>query len=216
MFDTKEEAEQKLYDTVVMFDGNPVHITGVTTRDNKPSLGYYKICEKNPTSSFTDIDDPNWDFKNLGGRLGYTDVVFDGRKQAVYTRRVPVRKAHRTQGLGYNNVKIDPLRDFKKLGLRGMSLNFGHLLTQPGFKSTLKKQFKSLNEAKSALEKDEELLSTSFDKNLALRRSPLGFIFLDYKGKEVGYTEDCHTFRVPKEFRYLDELFIEDHKMQVK
>jgi hypothetical protein len=76
MYETTEEAKQKLEGSVVLYDNVPVFISSITGSKKKVTLYYKKIpLNDSDEPQPRDISDPLWDFRSAGTRLGYTQVL---------------------------------------------------------------------------------------------------------------------------------------------
>lgn len=217
MYETQQEANQKLQTCIVSYDGSPFYVS--EAEGSGPGLRLYgMLCTVDKTQSPTvqySITDPKWEFKNLGGRLGYVNIDGWDYKSASYVRRVPVRAAQRTQGLSRSNVKISRLPPCAMLGLTGMSLTWDKINKQAGFFDTWAGTFPDIRAVRTQM-KRHDVTMRALGRFLAVQRSPLDLFYLLYKGEPIGRSEDLEVFKVPKQFRYLDELLIEDHNLKIQ
>lgn len=216
MYDTAVEADQKLKGTVIFHGDDPIYV--YTAQEGSPIKLQYRAYNKdlhNPKVEYVGINSGSLDMKELGNRLGYVNCLSgEGIGIVTYTRRTPVRKAHSTQGLSDSNVKCDKLHSIAKFGLSARNTAFS-LLENKGMEETLRGKYPSLSQVRYKMGKNETVWEMAFDPCLAVCRDANGLWKLHYKGGEIGWTDDLFTFRVGKEFRYLDELF-EVHKMRVR
>jgi len=215
MFTNVQEASQKLANTVVLFQNKPFLVTDIGGLPNAtPVVSGFPLPSGDPL--ILPITDTQWEFKNLGSRLGYINVEYKEYRQSVWSRRVPIRKAAQTQGLSAANVKISRLYANPTMGLQGTALMFQTLIRIDGFKRAFLRDYPSLEQAAKVIDRNPEVTSMAFDRLLSIRRSNLGLFYLCYKGQDIGYTEDVHTFRVAKQFRYLDELLVEEQHLHIQ
>lgn len=219
MYDTLQEVTQKVVKTVGLYNSVPRYINNAAVdpvNAERFLLASFECCPEEKTVEHIDARAQGWDFQNLGCRLGYMNIEYNGYKQAVWTRRVPVRKAQQTQGLSHNNVKCERVKANPMIGLPGTFLHFDTLRRLKGFRDTVDGKFPTLNAVTQKLSDEDDLVSQAFSRTLAVTKSPLGLFYLLYKGGPIGWTEDFNTFRVHKQFRYLDELLIEDNHLKVQ
>lgn len=214
MYDTALEASQKLAQCVVSYDGKPFCV--VETSGNNGSVVLHGKHLKASTTDSHPINDPLWDFRDLSSHLGYSNVEWRDYKQAVYSRRVPVRSSRQTQGLSHQNVRVTKLSGNKSAGIPGSQLSFLTLQNLDGFLKTWHGKFPDLKTVKDELAEHPEIVSQAFGRYLAVQRSPLGVFYLMYKETAIGFSEDCDRFKVPPHYRYLDELLIEDHHLTIQ
>lgn len=215
MYDTLPEAVQKLQGTVVAYDGEPFCITECYTPLTAIFLKGHICGTKTPVTVEHPINDPKLCFHNLGGRLGYSNVEYKDYNQAAWVRRTPVRKAQQTQGLSGYNTRISRLASNKTLGLVGLRLDFDIFRGLSCFKDMFLKKYPSLGEVGNRLEKTE-VTSQAFSRYLAIKRNPVGVYLLVYKDQDIGWSSNLSMFHVPRQFRYLDELLIEDNGLSIQ
>lgn len=212
MYDTAAEANQKLQNTAIMRDEDPIWV-GPATGSSPVMIAVRKFKDENWKSM--KINDPSLNMKELGDRLGYVNIRNGQVGLSVYTRRTPVRKAHQTQGLSDVNVYVDKSHTVPKFGISSKSWKLSYLLTI-GLEETMKKKFPTLSMVRFKMSKDETLWECAFDPCLAVCRDGNNLWKLHHKGIEIGWTDDLHIFKVAREYRYLDELLVEEHKMNVR
>lgn len=211
MFNTPQEAQQKLAGTVVLLDDKPVWIIGF--QENMKAE--YRFLGQVFDGKRKEIDYKGWEFKNLGHRLGYLNFKYKGFDVATYSRRRAVRKSHSTQGLSDQNVYVDPSRSFAKEGILGLRYKFSQM-ENLGMEDTLLQKFPSLSSVRYKMAKEQDIFQMAFDHSLAVSRDGKGLFKLDYKGNEIGWSDDLERFTIQSEWRYLDELFIDEHRMKVR
>lgn len=213
MFDTVAEAIQKIQGTVIMKGDEPVLIAEIGGRDKRVTATYRTL--DNPTYTVASLSDKDFETASLGGRLGYINLTHRNIQNATYARRTPVRRSHQTQGLHNTNVYIDPLRPVAALALPAHQYNFSTL--QYGFlKPTMQHKFPSLALVRRNFAKrTDDMVAQAFDPSLAILKGRNDLFHLMYKGLDIGHSEDLESFKVSKEWRYLDKLF-DDHSMKVR
>lgn len=211
MYDTKEEFNQKLSGCVVLYKDKPVHIIEASGGQKKIGL-HFKDLRLNKID-MAPADEKDWDFRTLGSRLGYTNVDLgkDSYQESLYLTRVAVRQCSNTQGLSYRNVKIPQLRGSVRLGLLRGPLGWGSLMDKPFFLDTLERKYPSLSAVSYNMRKNSRLCSQAFDPKFAVSRPDVGPFYLDYRGKNIGYSEDFDKWKVSKDFRHLYETLEHIH-----
>lgn len=214
MYDTVEEARQKLKQTIIMKGEEPVWVLDAGGQTGAVQLVYREFGQENTKS--ISIENKSLDMKDVGTRLGYINIPnHKGFGLSVYSRRMPVRIAHSTQGLSDKNVRINYTRYIKDIGLTEYPYKLAYLEGK-GLKETLQKKYPSLDATRYRLSRETNLYDIAFDPCLCICKEGNSLFKLRYKGIEIGWTDDLHTFRIEPKFRYLDELFIEDHNMKVR
>lgn len=213
MFDTVAEASQKLKNTVVMKDGLPIYVGDASGNDGAVKLEYKTL----PTmSGWKNCSIGSVDMRALGERLGYLNVNYSGVRTALYSRRCPVRKSHSTQGLSNSNVAIDRIRKevATKAGTVSYYPKFIDTLTW-GVDEALQGNYPGLSTIRYRMGRDESVMDMAFSRLLSVGRDKTNLWKLNYKGHEIGWTDDLEVFHVEDSWRYLDELF-EENKMKVR
>lgn len=212
MFDTVAEAIQKIQGTVVMKGADPVQIIEIGGRDGRVDALYRPL--NNGDMKTSPLSDKDWDVASLGNRLGYINLRHRDNDMSVYSRRAHVRRSHQTQGLHNTNVLVDPVKANNRLGIEPYLYNFSTLVNND-LRLTMKGEFPSLSSVRYKMNRDHTVAEMAFDKFLSLSRDKPDLFKLNYKGNEIGWSDDLDTFRVSKEWRYLDGRFA-DHSMKVR
>lgn len=212
MYDSVEEVRQKLEGSVVLYDNHPIKIMGAGGRKGSFNLNVLFLPDYQGTAKeVISLDDPKFDCWSIGGRLGYVNYTQDLYKQATYVKRIAVRNTHGTQGLTDRNVIIDRLKPYRRKRLGGLEIPFwDRMAACPGFVKTMKRVYPSFNRAVKALEDDDDIFSIAFNPHFAVRRTQYQDMFLlDYKGTEIGISNDLEKFRIQPEFKYLKDSLVE-------
>lgn len=213
MFDTVAEAQQKIQGTVIMKGEEPVLIAEIGGRDRRVTATYRSL--DNMQFHTASLSDKDFETASLGGRLGYINLAHHGVQTATYSRRSSIRRSHQTQGLHNTNVYIDPVKPITSMAIPTHQYNFSTLQNEY-LKATMQNKFPSLSMIRRNFTKHaDNMVAQAFDPVLAIHKGTNGLYNLMYKGQNIGYTEDLETFKVPKEWRYLDKLF-DDHPMKVR
>jgi len=208
MYDTREEATQKLASSIILFNDSPVYIQEATGRGSKIHLKYVHLRSGNERSN--DLNEPGWNYRNLGDRLGYfnSDLTIHGvgtYREACYSRRVAVRQSHSTQGLSHRNVRISDFRGSRKLALSRSGVGFQSVYNQPWFLDMLEKKYPSFSDVKSLFSSDKYTTSKAFSRQFAIYRPDDGPFSLEYRGYEIGKSDDLHRFKIHPDRNYLNE-----------
>lgn len=218
MFDTIAESDQKLANTVILYRDSPVVVGGSSGQDGAVSL---KVREFNlkPTLKkhewlTVSINDTDLNMKNLGGKLGYINIPYEGYFCTVYTRRVPIRKAQSTQGLSNVNVRVDVNDALYKTFSYMPPEVFMKYETIGGLKETMEEKFPSLMLIKMEAGKTN-FIESAFHRHLSIHKEFKDLFKLRYKNQEIGWSNDLDQFTVSREYKYLGELF-EENNMRVR
>lgn len=211
MYDTYQEAQQKLSRCIVLFHGETTYIREASEHSTGRVRLHHRFLRTNKDAA-NYIDEEGWDFRSLGKRLGYTNVQLTlgydpprEYKEAVYLRRVAVRQAHNTQGLSEKNVRWNDLRGSYKLDLRPREFEWASMIDKPWFCDTLEEKYPTFDDVRDRFKSDKTLISLAFDKKFALRRHDIGPFYLEYRGQDIGYTDDFSRWKIAEEYQYLTE-----------
>jgi len=199
MYDTKEEARQKLVGTVVIYDNCPVYVDAAGGNKNHVWLQFRRLpLDRGPESDKRDISDPRWDFRNLGSRLGYIMMGVPSSEvwDSVYTSRVPIRASR--QGLDKKTVKV--------LGVTSYPFAWEHILCQEGIVQTMQNLFPSSQEAFDKLVSSGNMIrSVPIGRRLAIMYDLVSPPVLLYRGDRVAYTDNGLKFKLAAHKQYLRE-----------
>lgn len=207
MYDTPEEARQKLESSVVLFNGNPVFIVGTGGKKGLVILKYRGIPLDNNTDVLQEnINNPLWDFKSCGTKLGYTLVYNPHQRfwESVYVSRVPTRSSR--QGLDDKTVSIinaDPMPTF--------NYTIQNLITKDSkFKDTIKGNFLETKEVyHRVVDQPTVYKSVPMNRKLILMYDRVSPPYLLYRNEKIGYTEDGVRFRLAKHKEFLKEELVD-------
>lgn len=174
----------------------------------------YRLTKK---TNWKEIDDPLFEFRNLGGKLGYINSEVEGITEAVFSWRLPVRKAHSTQGLSRHNVRTSMRLGCERLGISKYEFSFDNdgrdsIIEQPAFTETVQGKFPDIKEAARKITGQDIFISLAFNRKFAFRRDYIGPVYVQYKGKDIGYTDDFTKFKLHEDFKYLSESLEEIDK----
>lgn len=204
MYDTVEEARQKLENSTVLFEGQPVHVLQVSGKKNQVTLGYYPLpfsrgdCEG--PKDFVSISDKRWDFKSLGTKLGYINVEkspWHKGHEAVFASRVPTRNSR--QGLDTRTVRITQFYPEN-------NWEWTHILGVEGLNRTVNNIFPTAPEAVTMLyESPDHFRSVAIGRKLMMIFDKINPPNLVYRNEKVGYTENGKEFKLAPHKSFLAE-----------
>lgn len=206
MYDTRDEANQKLSSTVVLYKNLPVFIREVGGSNGpKLTLHFKYIRTGNLEEAY--ILDKNWEFRNLGPRVGYLNVDMGNGsyKEASYVTRMGVRASHNTQGLSQKNLKFVPLKGSKRLNLGPSGLVFTSVVNTAFFADMLEQKYPDVKAISNEFVKNPWLISKAFDRQFAIRQDDVGPFYLQYRGKDIGHTDDFSRWKIAPQYNYLQE-----------
>ncbi len=209
MYDTREEANQKLANTVVMYKNSPVYVRETGGQNGSGGSKLTLLFKHLRTGSLDEacILDRSWEFRDLGSRLGYMNVDLGngGHKEASYVTRMGVRASHATQGLSQKNLNFKPLKGSNRLSLSPLNLTFPTIYCLPFFSDMLEMKYPDLKDISTQFSKNTSLISKAFSRQFAVRRDDVGPFYLQYRGKDVGYTDDFYRWKISPQYSFLSE-----------
>lgn len=209
MFLTQEECNQKLKETVIFYGNDPVYVSEAK-KASSPILkcAYLPIPTTIP-AKFVEapIKDSLFNMKDLGTKLGYVNIEKSGFNEVTYSQRVGIRKVH--QGLCKSNVRFSDVMRNEQLGFIGALPEFDRLLNTDKITKTFKNLYPSLPESVSLLSESTKNLAVAFHRQFAIRKNYIGPLYLEYKGKQIGWSEDGTKFKIHEDFQYLLETLNE-------
>lgn len=210
MYETHEEANQKLKATVVLFKKDPVYILEAGGGKKHVTLTF-SYLEDQTKQEKKEINETGWNFRDLGSHLGYAN--FEGgikrHNEALFLTRMPVRQCSSTQGISQKNLNVPNFRGSHKLGLSPQGLSWNHVYLSKPFLRMLRDDYPDLRTISSQFSKDAWLTSKAFSREFAVRKDDVGPFYLQYKGKDIGYSDDLYRFKISPQFDYLRETM--DH-----
>lgn len=199
MYTTVEEAKQKLQDTVVAHKNMPFYVLEARGKTDDVELcGFY--CSDNRNVLAVNILDYDFDFRNLGERLGYCNLKCNGTNEALYLMRRPVRRS--VQGLSQYNVYLpsflsDPTSEGR--------WSFNDVYKTKGFQEAFTGEYPSLCDVSKLLSEDKSVFSVAFAREFCISKDTekVGPYYLKYKSRSIGYTEDLYRFKLSDKYKYL-------------
>jgi hypothetical protein len=204
VYDTREEAQQKLGSTVVLLDDTPVYVTDASDGGENLALHYIRL--RSGKAGETRIRDKGWEFRNLGPHIGYANYsITGGHCEALYLSRMGVRASHNTQGISNKNLRIPPTKGSPKLGISGGNISFNSFYSKPEFLDMLEQKYPSFKDVSKHF-KSPNLISKAFNRQFAVKRPEnYGDFLLQYRGRDIGKSSDLEKFRLLPEYSYLQE-----------
>lgn len=214
MYTTREEADQKLKGCVCLYKGQAVLIDEAGGTKDNVSLSYRNIRTKE--NAVSKIKDTDWEFRNLGPRIGYANLDFGtgSYKEAAYLTRAAVRQSHSTQGLSSKNVKIPRLKGSAKLGLGPANIGWTQVYLTTQFADMVEQKYPSIEEIREIFKKEPWQISLAFNRQFAINRPDVGPFFLEYRGKNIGYSKNMDRWDIGNDFDYLRE-YLEHIQLKV-
>lgn len=199
MYDTDQEANQKLAQSVILYDGRPVFIQQCI---NLNLLGWFLPLkgEVNFTANLP-IQDPKWRFSRI--RLGYVNMA----DRSVFLARQPIRRSRQgicrdnlisceTVEKGFTNVTPD---------------QFSRLIRIPEFVNTLKGTFPAFQECFEGVVRGGGRVSMAFSRGFCIERDDFDLAFIRHNAQRVAVSYDkSRTFNLPREFLHLRESLLEN------
>lgn len=199
MFDTEEDIQQKLACTVVLYDKKPKMVHSASTKGGKPGVMLTDLHGLNAV--WAPITDSLLDYKSLGGTLGYVNVVTDDYSQAVYLTRMAVRKS--IQGLSGANVSVPGLYPNYKTGAPGKNISWSLLLKNAAFENMVYGVYPKLSDMPGLFA--GHATSVAFHRLFAAKLHRVGPFYLEYRGKDIAWSDTPDAWNLSKNFFYLME-----------
>lgn len=202
-YETVEEIQRRLQDSVVFYDGKPVYIKEVRHPEDEEELKAKEIARvyfqelpygrrgqtqrKFLSSRKFDLTPPKLGYFNYNGSVSHVS-------------RRPIRGSK--QGLDATNCIISD----KSLNPSRV-LGFNELVTAAGFANMLLGVYPSFEEGLEALRGEATSVALSYDVAVSYDDDlEVGFLF--YRGKRCGFSLDG-TFNIPPKFKYVRETLAE-------
>lgn len=207
MYDSVDEANQKLRHTVCMYGKAPVYITQAGGTNSKITLALQYL--RSGALDEKNLTDKSWEFRDLGSRVGYVNIVMGkgSYNEALYLTRMPIRQSHNTQGLSQKNLYIPGMKGSPNLGLPQQTVTFAQLYVTKPFHNMMEDAYPDLEDLSDLFSKESWLTSKAFHRQFAVRRGDVGPFYLQYRGRDIGHSDDLQRWKVAQQFKYLDETF---------
>lgn len=210
MYDTVEEANQKLRHTVVLYNKSSCFIQQAT---GSKGLNLEFSTLRDGVILSKSINDKEFEFRNLGQKLGYANINLGNGSynEALYLSRMPVRQSHSTQGISQKNLHIPSLRGSQKLSLSPYILSFQQVYTTTPFHDMMEDIFPGLDVIEKEMAKKNYVLSRAFDRQFCVRRDDVGPLYLQYRGRDIGHSDHFYRWKLASQFSYLNETLEHIH-----
>ena len=204
MYDTAEEAQQKLANSTVLFNGIPVHILRSTGEKGNVSLEYTPLPYDRNVSNpkiWEKINHDGWDFRGLASKLGYVTLdKHGGPVEAVFCSRMPTRSSR--QGIDDRTCLVSSLRQAEDRG----RIQWSNVMYTPHLRTTINDTFPSIQEAlKTLFDHPKEVFSVAIKRKLMLTYDMVNPPNLVYRNEKIGYTEDGERVKLAKHKLFLKE-----------
>lgn len=207
MFDTSKDAYQKLGHTVILLNETPIWITGTGDGEGGGktwvTLKYYSlpVAEGDkPEAMECKLDEKEVDFRSISSRLGYMNTPSpEGDIQAIFLSRMAKRQS--VQGINQSNVTWTPF--ITKLGK--VEPEWNKFYKTEGFSNLLKGKYPSRTKAAKAVLDDGGVTSLAFNRWFAYKKTKVGPYYLEYKGKDIGWSPDLKKINLSKSYTHLQE-----------
>lgn len=187
MYDSAEQAQLRLGQTIVGYDGKPVYVHRV----NKAEELECSLMNRMEALITVALNDPKLNINKFP--LGYVNV----RNRAVYLSRSPMRQQR--QGLCRQNVLVK----------NAAGVNFLDVAKTPGFVDAWTNVYPTIKDCLNQFDINPDLKSMAFNRRWALYQDKdLGFFELLYRGERVAWG-DPQGFVLPSEYSYLRESLAE-------
>jgi hypothetical protein len=198
LYDSLDEAVNRLVNTMVTYDGAPVYVTHVERhgKDFQLSLSRFPYDGRDQFNALA--SDPL--FKGFQSPpLGYCNFFYR-RADTTWCERIPSRQ--RRQGLSGDTCNAVSL-------VSGLRIPWNELYISDGFNEMVRGEYPSFDEAFQRLIPSS---SIAVARDFAVRMSEGGYTFLYYKRDEVGmFVRDNLYLRSDRQ--YLSEMIIEHNNL---
>lgn len=205
MFDTGKDAFQKLGHTIILLHETPIFV--VSCEDgpkNAVILKYWQLPNKEASPELQEVklDEAHVDFRTLGCRLGYLNATApSGDEQCVFVSRTPRRQT--VQGINPSNLNftyfINPTSGSK------VEFDWKKYYKDTSFADMLKGKYPTRKQAQKYIIENENVTSLAFARWFAFKKKKVGPMYLEYKGKEIGWSADLKKINLSKAYTHLQE-----------
>ena len=203
------QARERLSNTVVMYDGEPVYILDIYSGDDfddRVPRAYLTYCSApNDPPKRKRLDSPKFNkFRDLPS-LGYLNCPKYG---AVFLERRAARS--RLHGLCDTNVSVQYFgRDGNTYDLRRMDGGWKLYYTTTGFLESCKDAFPTLEEV---LLNIKENTSIAFSRKFAVYRDELGLRWLYRNEQRIGLFPNAKSLCLISKFKFYREEIMAEPK----
>ncbi len=209
LFETAEDVNQKLGNTVILQKGEPVYVKGVAEAVHNPKnlkifVGDLPLFRTAKDFRKESLWDTSLDWKSISTKIGYCNASKHDQKEALFIQRVPIRKS--IQGLSGYNTKISHWSANPVFGNDVQSVSLDSLMRDDGFVEMFRNNYPDARTAGSCLIKDGTMISVAISRYFAIVSKQVGPFYLAYKGTEIGWSDDpTYRWKIGKTFEHLQE-----------
>lgn len=201
MYDTSEDANRYLTQTVIFYRGIPKYVRGVSVGVGKEILLQVDDLPNMNGGIIVNLSDPALNIREFRSAVGYmNNVTTDGGKsyRAHYVMRMPIRGDGYKQGLHSSNLVFPRVE--------GERQRWDRALGSPAFKDMLLGIYPNIDDCKRILDEDPRQTSVAFSRTFALAKDhELEFYILNYKGRRIA-SGDVGSLVLPSHNWYLNEV----------
>ena len=203
MYDNARDTRAYLEGSCIIYNGTMHYVAGVRGDQPRIRLTLYPVPfdwtgARLPVIAEVDLNDPGLNVFKI--KLGYVNTA---RYGAVYISRKPSRIT--TQGLCASNLNFRSNSQMLRNDAQRTIL--AYIVDDLGLNVLCTGAYPTFDEAMDQLERNPQIQSVAFDRDLAVCRhtSFKNLFFLSYKGEDVAFTSNGE-FALPSEFKYLNDV----------
>lgn len=201
MYTTREEARNRLINTIVAYDGRPVRVVDVGGRDGGAlNLTVFGWPFDGRDSVVLPITDPRFG-SFVTPRLGFANYFERGNAHAVWCHRTPARRMQ--QGLVSGNFAGTAI------GVRAQRFTLEHLQSTDAFREMIAGEYPTFETAMEMLVPDS---SIAVDRNFALLSSPEGYVTIYHRRDPLGLVMRGVIY-LREDRQYARELLLEAERL---
>lgn len=205
---SREQAAERLIESVVLYDDEPVYIRDIEAHEDGIPRGYLQICaegaKSNPTRKM--LNSPKFKrFRELPN-LGWMNSAGNKEVGAIFlSRRAAVTRTH---GLCQGNVACASfVNNGDNLIIIEGAYNFRTFMFDKGFVDAHHNRFPSLD---GILTNIKENTSIAYSRRFCVSRDATGIRWLHRNTDRVGIFTGVDTLNLLSKFAFLREEIMED------
>lgn len=209
MFETAEDVNTKLGGSVCLYKGEPIYVLHNYGSPHDPKnlkIEYVPLPYKDSNTKLVcSVWDENLDYRSLSSRLGYLNATAynNAYGEALYLSRTPIRKS--CQGLSKSNIIPVQFQEIPEQALGKSHHYFESYIKDNSFIDTLHGKYPTINQISREFIAHTTWRSRAFDRQFSISRSRVGPFYLNYRGREIAWTDDLYRFKLSKDFKYMEE-----------
>lgn len=200
LYDSLEDAERRLLNTVVLYKGDPVYIERIRGLSSNQIADVILLPTGKTAAIETQLDLSSFEVLDLPP-LGYVNLA----NYAHYLVRQPIRAVR--QGLCAQNVNISANPD-------GGTPNWDRLMRTQGLVDMFKNKYPTFDSVFDEIIKSDDAKKKAFSKRYALAIDDMESITLEYRGINIARANNPKKygprFTLPKKYEYLTEELTEN------